>query len=155
MHEIERKFLVNSDAFKLGAHTSTRIRQGYLSTDPARTVRVRTRGKKAYLTIKGKSNVSGTTRVEVEEEIAFAKAETLLTLCLPGIIDKTRYEVKAGKHVWEIDEFYGANQGLTIAEIELATEEEDFIKPSWLGAEVTGENKYYNSQLSLKPFSLW
>lgn len=154
-HEIERKFLVASDTFKQEAHTSTRIRQGYLCTDPARTVRVRTRGEKAYLTIKGKSNASGTTRIEVEEEIAFAKAETLLSLCLPGIIDKTRYEVKTGKHTWEIDEFYGENQGLIVAEIELTTEEEDFIRPSWLSTEVTGDNKYYNSQLSLEPFKSW
>lgn len=155
MHEIERKFLVLSEAFKKEAQTTTRITQGYLSTDPERTVRVRLKGKTGYLTIKGKSNASGTTRVEVEEEITFAKAETLLSLCLPGVIDKTRYEVSLGNHLWEIDEFYGDNQDLIVAEIELSDEDESFEKPNWLGAEVTGDKKYYNSQLSTHPYQQW
>jgi len=155
MLEIERKFLVTSNAFKEEAWQSTRITQGYLSTDPERTVRVRIKGEKGFLTIKGKSNDSGTTRIEVEEEIAFAKAETLLKLCLPGVIDKTRYEIKAGKHTWEVDEFYGKNKGLTVAEIELSTENETFTKPSWIGKEVTGDGKYYNSQLSKNSFGNW
>lgn len=153
--EIERKFLVLSDAFKTVAQKSTRITQGYLSTDPERTVRVRIKGDKGFLTIKGKSNDSGTTRVEVEEEIAFAKAKILLSLCLSGVIDKTRYEIPTNKHTWEIDEFYGDNQGLTLAEIELSTETETFQKPIWVGEEVTGNKKYYNSQLSKKPFKYW
>ncbi len=153
--EIERKFLLTSDAFKKEAKTATRITQGYLSIAPERTVRIRTKGDKGFLTIKGKSNESGTTRVEVEEEIAFAKAETLLKLCLPGIIDKTRYEVIIGKHTWEIDEFYGENAGLLLAEIELSQENEFFQKPSWIGKEVTGNKKYYNSYLSTHPFKGW
>jgi|TARA_R110002051_G_scaffold126358_2_gene199931 adenylate cyclase len=155
MHEIERKFLVTSDAFKKEAQTATRITQGYLNTDPERTVRVRIKGEKGFLTIKGKSNDSGTTRIEVEEEIAFAKAETLLSLCLPGVIDKTRYEISSGKHLWEVDEFYGDNQDLIVAEIELSDENESFNKPSWLGDEVTGKKKYYNSQLSTHPYKEW
>ena len=155
MLEIERKFLVTSAAFKEVAQKATRITQGYLSTDPERTVRVRIKGEKGFLTIKGKSNDSGTTRVEVEEEIAVDKAQTLLSLCLPGVIDKTRYEYIAGNHTWEIDEFYRENEGLTIAEIELNAEEEDFTTPEWIGSEVTGDNKYYNSQLSENPFKNW
>jgi len=151
--EIERKFLVISDVFKKKAHTKTRITQGYLSTDPERTVRIRIKGEKGYLTIKGKSNDSGTTRVEVEEEIAFAKAETLLKLCLPGIIDKTRYEVIIGNHTWEIDEFHRTNTGLLLAEIELSNEHELFTKPSWVGEEVTGDKKYYNSYISTHSYN--
>lgn len=153
--EIERKFLVTSDAFKKETHTQTRIKQGYLSTDPERTVRVRIKGEKGFLTIKGKSNETGTTRVEVEEEIAFAKAETLLKLCLSGIIDKTRYEVTIGHHTWEVDEFYGDNTGLLLAEIELSNENESFTKPTWIGEEVTADKKYYNSYISTHPFNTW
>lgn len=153
--EIERKFLLTSDVFKKEAQISTRITQGYLSTDPERTVRVRIKGDKGFLTIKGKSNKNGTTRVEVEEEIAFAKAKTLLKLCLPGIIDKTRYEVTINKHTWEIDEFYRDNNGLLLAEIELTHENEDFPKPLWIGKEVTGDRKYYNSYLSKHPLKDW
>ena len=153
--EIERKFLVIGENYKKEAQKSTRITQGYLSTDPERTVRVRIKGGKGFLTIKGKSNDSGTTRVEVEEEIAFAKAKMLLNLCLPGIIDKTRYEIPAGKHIWEVDEFYGENKGLTLAEIELNSENETFSKPDWIGNEVTGDKKYYNSQLSSNPYQHW
>ncbi len=113
------------------------------------------KGTKAFSPLKGKSSESGTTRIEVEEEITIEKAEILLKLCLPGIIDKTRYEIVSGKHTWEIDEFYGENEGLIIVEIELASEDEYFKKPNWLGLEVTGDHKYYNSQLSLYPFSTW
>ncbi len=155
MIEIERKFLVLGENYKKEAQKSTRITQGYLSTDPERTVRVRTKGNKGFLTVKGKSNDSGTTRIEVEEEIAFAKAQMLLKICLPGIIDKTRYEIPAGKHIWEVDAFYGENEGLILAEIELIRENEPFSKPSWIGTEVTGEKKYYNSQLSQYPFTDW
>ena len=155
MIEIERKFLVTSATFKEVAQKATRITQGYLSTDPERTVRVRIKGEKGFLTIKGKSNDSGTTRIEVEEEITVDKAEILLKLCLPGAIDKTRYEYAINKHVWEIDEFYGDNEGLTIAEIELNSEGESFKKPLWIAEEVTGDKKYYNSQLSENPFKNW
>lgn len=155
MHEIERKFLVTSNAFKQEVQKATRITQGYLNTDPERTVRVRIKGDKGYLTIKGKSNESGTTRIEVEEEITIEKAAILLKLCLPGVIDKTRYEIPEGNHTWEIDEFYGDNAGLIVAEIELTTEDESFNKPLWVGAEVTGDNKYYNSQLNVHPYSSW
>ena len=155
MHEIERKFLVTSTAFKEEAQTATRITQGYLSTDPERTVRVRIKGDKGFLTIKGKSNDSGTTRIEVEEEITIAKAEILLKLCLPGVIDKTRYEVPQGNHTWEIDDFHGSNEGLIIAEIELSAEDEIFNKPQWIGKEMTGDKRFYNSQLSKNPYSEW
>lgn len=153
--EIERKFLLASDAFKKEASRSFRILQGYLTTDIERTVRIRIKGDKAFLTIKGKTNQGGTTRVEVEEEIAFAKAETLLKLCLPGIIDKTRYEVVIGNHTWEVDEFHGDNKGLLLAEIELTSEQEPFDKPNWIGKEVTGNKKYYNSYISTHPYTLW
>jgi len=155
MQEIERKFLITSHAFKEEAKASKKITQGYLNRDPERTVRVRLKEEKAFLTIKGKSNKSGTTRIEIEEEIDFAKAKTLLPLCLPNIVDKTRYEVAKGKHVFEIDEFHGENDGLVLAEIELTHEYETFEKPEWLGEEVTGNPMYYNSYLSSNPFKNW
>jgi len=155
MIEIERKFLVVSKGYKAEAFKNTRITQGFLSTDPERTVRVRIKGTQGFLTIKGKSNTSGTSRFELEKEIDLQEAEALLKLCKKGIIDKIRYEVKSNTHVYEIDEFLGGNNGLVIAEIELNSEEEAFEKPSWLGVEVTGEVKYYNSQLSTIPFCKW
>jgi len=151
MFEIEKKFLVTSDALIKEASCRFRITQGYLTTDPERTVRVRIKGNKGYLTIKGISNASGMSRVEVEEEIAIEKAETLLQLCLPYPIDKTRYEIPVNGHVWEVDVFHGIHEGLIIAEIELTTETEAFDKPQWLGQEVTGDPKYYNSYLSQHP----
>ncbi|NQY28830.1 MAG: CYTH domain-containing protein [Flavobacteriaceae bacterium] len=155
MIEIERKFLVASDEYKVRSYKSTRITQGFLSTDPERTVRVRIKGNQGFLTIKGKSNTSGTSRFEWEKEIDLEEAEGLLKLCQKGIIDKVRYEVKSNAHIYEIDEFFGSNEGLVIAEIELNSENEAFEKPNWLGVEVTGENKYYNSQLSTMPFCKW
>ena len=155
MIEIERKFLVVLDEYKAQAYKSTRITQGFLSTDPKRTVRVRVKGSQGFLTIKGKSNTSGTSRFEWEKEIDLQEAEALLKLCKKGIIDKIRYEVKSNAHVYEIDEFFGNNKGLIIAEIELNSEEESFEKPDWLGKEVTGDVKYYNSQLSTMPFCEW
>lgn len=155
MIEIERKFLVVSEGYKSVAFKSTRITQGFLSTDPERTVRVRVKGTQGFLTIKGKSNTSGTSRFEWEKEIDLQEAEALLKLCKKGIIDKIRYEVKSNTHIFEIDEFFGDNNGLVVAEIELNSEEEAFEKPSWLGTEVTGEVKYYNSQLSTTPFCEW
>ena len=150
--EIERKYLVISDAFKNQSPKQYIIKQAYLNTDPERTVRVRIKGNKGYLTIKGKSNEAGTTRVEVEEEISLEKAESLLTLCLPVLIEKTRYEVEYKNHLWEVDVFEGAHEGLILAEIELTTESESFALPDWLGEEVTGNPKYYNSYLSEHPF---
>lgn len=155
MIEIERKFLVASDVFKEESFKQTRITQGFLSTDPERTVRVRVKGNQGFLTVKGLSNTSGTSRFEWEIEIKLEEAESLLKICKKGVIDKIRYEVKSGNHTYEIDEFFGDNTGLIIAEIELESEEETFEKPIWLGKEVTGDVKYYNSQLSLNPFCEW
>lgn len=155
MIEIERKFLVLSEVYKSEAFTSNRIVQGFLNTDPKRTVRVRIIGKKAFLTVKGISNTAGTIRTEWEKEIDVSEAENLLKLCEEGVIEKVRYEVKAGNHIFEVDEFFGKNEGLVIAEVELSSENESFEKPSWLGKEVTGDIKYYNSQLSKKPFKIW
>jgi CYTH domain-containing protein len=132
-----------------------RITQGYLSTDKERTVRVRIKGEKGFLTIKGKSNDSGLSRYEWEKEIELQEAQQLLQLCLPGAIDKTRYEILIENHTWEIDIFHGENNGLLLAEIELQSEEEYFLKPEWLVKEVTGDIKYYNSYISEKPFKEW
>lgn len=155
MVEIERKFLVNSNAFKKEAFKSTRIIQGFLNTDKERTVRVRLKGDKGFITVKGKSNNSGLSRFEWEKEISKTDAESLLKLCEKGVIDKIRYEVKVGNHIFEVDEFFGDNKGLIIAEVELNSEDETFIKPDWLGQEVTGQIKYYNSQLSKLPYNTW
>lgn len=153
--EIERKFLVQSDAFKTKAFNSYYIKQGFLNSHAERTVRVRIKKDKGFLTVKGKSSSDGLTRFEWEKDIALEEAEALLKLCEKGIIDKTRYEVKAGSHIFEIDEFYGENEGLIIAEVELNSENESFEKPDWLGEEVTGDIRYYNSNLSKLPFKLW
>jgi adenylate cyclase len=155
MIEIERKFLTTSDAFKAAAFVQNRITQGYLSSVPERTVRVRIKGNKGFLTIKGASNESGISRFEWEKEIPVDEAQKLLLLCEKGVIDKTRYEVKIGNHIFEVDEFYGENEGLIVAEIELQSETETFEKPFWLGKEVTNDNKYYNSYLSKNPFKNW
>lgn len=155
MQEIERKFLVTSEAFKSEAHKRTRIVQGFLNTNPERTVRVRIQGNDGFLTIKGKSNKSGLSRFEWEKQISQAEAEELLHLCEPGIIEKTRYEVFSDNHTFEVDDFMAENEGLIIAEIELSSENEPFSKPEWLGKEVTGEVKYYNSKLSKNPFKNW
>ncbi len=155
MIEIERKFLIKSLDFKEQAFKKERIVQGFLSTDKKRTVRVRLKEKKGFLTIKGKSSSNGLSRFEWEKEISKIEAEALLKLCKKGVIDKMRYEVKAGEHTFEIDEFFGENEGLIIAEVELKNESDTFIKPNWLGKEVTGDIKYYNSQLSKMPYKDW
>lgn len=152
--EIERKFLVKGD-FKPFATKSTRITQGYLSSVPERAVRIRVKGDKGYITIKGIGNQSGASRFEWEKEISLEDAEALLKLCEPGIIDKTRYLVPAGNHTYEIDEFYEENEGLTIAEVELNNESEAFSKPDWLGQEVTGNPRYYNVMLMKNPYKNW
>mgnify|MGYP006145064905 CR=1 FL=1 len=155
MTETERKFLVLSNDFIKAAYAEKRITQGYLCSHPDRTVRVRIKGDKGYLTIKGRSNDSGTTRMEWEKEITLAEAKQLLAICEEGVIDKTRYEIKAGSHVFEVDIFYGENEGLVMAEIELTDEHEAFEKPDWLGTEVTGDERYYNAYLSRKPYTTW
>jgi adenylate cyclase len=155
MIEIERKFLVTDDSFKAAAYAQNRIKQGYLSSVPERTVRVRVKGDKGFLTIKGISNHTGMSRFEWEKEIPLEEANQLLLLCETGVIDKTRFEVKTGNHVFEIDEFYGENEGLTMAEIELESETASFQKPNWLGKEVTNDKRYYNSYLSNNPYKNW
>ena len=152
--EIERKFLIKGD-FKQYAHKQEVIVQGYLSSVPERTVRIRIKGEKAYLTIKVVGNASGLSRYEWEKEIPVHEAQKLLNLCEPGIIDKTRYYIKNDKHTFEVDEFHGENEGLTMAEIELTDEADSFEKPDWLGDEVTGDERYYNSYLSQKPYTKW
>ncbi|MFO7369463.1 MAG: CYTH domain-containing protein [Bacteroidales bacterium] len=152
--EIERKFLVQGD-FKKDASKETRITQGYLSSVPERTVRVRVKGDKGFITIKGIGSASGASRFEWEKEIPVAEVESLLQICEPGVIDKTRYLVKSGNHTFEVDEFYGENQGLVVAEVELQAEDESFVKPAWLGQEVTGDTRYYNSMLMKNPFKKW
>ena len=153
--EIEKKFLVKNDSFKHESVTEIRITQRYLSSVPERSVRVRIQGDKGIITIKGLGGNSGMSRFEWEKEISVTDANDLFTLCEPGVVDKTRYIVKNGQHVFEIDEFYGENKGLIVAEIELSSEEEFFIRPDWLGDEVTGEVKYFNSMLIKNPYSNW
>ncbi len=155
MIEIERKFLVRSDQFKTEAFRENRIVQGYLNTDPERTVRVRIKGEKAYITIKGKGNASGMSRMEWEKHISVEEAELLLPLCEPGVIDKIRYDIQKGDHIIEVDVFFGDNFGLVLAEIELKSETEQFQWPDWLGQEVTNDPRYYNAYLSKKPFKNW
>ena len=154
LKEIERKFIVSGD-FKQFAHKKTYILQAYLSSDSERTVRIRIKGEQAFITIKGNTSASGVTRFEWEKEIQIDEARELIKLCEPGLIEKTRYEIKSGNHNFEVDEFYGDNQGLIIAELELKAEDEPFIKPSWLGPEVTGDARYYNSMLKNNPFKNW
>lgn len=153
--EIERKFLVLGDDFKAVAAKSNRITQGYLASLPERTVRVRIKGNKGYITIKGIGSASGASRFEWEKEIPVEEVDELLKICEPGVIDKTRYEVKSGIHTFEVDEFYGENQGLVVAEVELSSESEAFVKPVWIGEEVTGDVKYYNSMLMKTPYTKW
>lgn len=155
MIEIERKFLVTSTAFLDDYTRCNRIVQGYLSSSPERTVRVRIKGEQGFLTIKGKSNESGLSRYEWEKEIPIEEAEQLLLLCEKGVIDKTRYEVIVGTHLFEVDVFVGDNDGLIIAEVELNSEDETFEKLNWLGEEVTNDIRYYNSYLSKKPYKNW
>ena len=152
--EIERKFLVCGD-FKSGAVSSTRIRQAYINQAGGRTVRVRIRDEKAYLTIKGPSADGGLSRFEWEIEIPVADAEQLLELRVTAVIDKRRYLVPFDGHTFEVDAFYGDNEGLVMAEVELATPDETFGRPDWLGEEVTGDRRYYNSHLARHPYKEW
>lgn len=152
--EIERKFLVKGE-FKKFAAKQTRITQGYLSSVPERTVRVRVKGDKGFITIKGIGNAAGASRYEWEKEIPVTEVNELLKICEPGVIDKTRYNVPIGNFTFEVDEFYGENEGLVVAEVELKSESDVFEKPEWLGVEVTGDVKYYNSMLMKNPFTKW
>ncbi len=153
--EIERKFLVKDDSFKEDAYQRNYIKQGFLNSDKERVVRVRIKDDKGFLTVKGKSNDSGTSRFEWEKEINKAEANDLMNLCEKGIIEKYRYLVSCGNHVFEVDDFLGDNLGLIVAEVELTSENENYIAPIWLGEEVTGKEEYYNSNLSKKPYSEW
>jgi adenylate cyclase len=148
--EIERKFLVEGE-FRPYAIKKLRITQGYISSNPERTVRIRKKGDRAYITIKGAGSPSGATRYEWEKEISLKEAEELFKICEPGIIDKIRHLVPVGAHTFEVDEFLGKNQGLILTEVELQSEDEIFEKPPWLGREVTGDIRYYNSMLVKNP----
>lgn len=152
--EIERKFLVKGD-FKQYAYKHESIVQGYLSSIPERIVRVRIKGEKAYITIKGPSNASGLSRYEWEKEISTDDAHELIKLCERGVIDKVRYYIKADRYTFEVDEFHGDNEGLVMAEIELSDEADVFEKPDWLGDEVTGDERYYNAYLTRNPYTKW
>lgn len=153
-YEIEKKFLVEGD-FKITAIRFYKIIQGYLSTVPERTVRVRIIENKAWLNVKGIGSSTGTTRFEWETEISVKDAKELIKICEPGVIEKFRYFVPFKNHTFEVDEFLGENSGLIIAEIELGREDEPFEKPPWIGREVTGESKYYNAMLMKTPYSSW
>lgn len=156
--EIERKFKVAGD-FRPYVTRSCRICQGYLNSSPERTVRIRIKGDRGYITVKGLSSGNGMSRYEWEKEIPVEDAMELLRLCEQGMIDKTRHivEVTEGNiaNIFEIDEFHGDNEGLVIAEIELASEAEEFLRPQWLGEEVTSDSRYYNSYLSAHPYKFW
>lgn len=153
--EIERKFLVTDDSYKAIAFHSDRIAQGYLCREGGNSARVRVRGEKGYITIKGPSTDDGLSRYEWEKEIPASEAWELMKLCHGGIIDKTRYLVKCGRHTFEVDEFHGDNEGLVVAEVELEELDEKFECPQFIGKEVTGEKRYYNSHLTRMPYKLW
>lgn len=152
--EIERKFLVAGE-YKSLATSCSRIVQGYISSQRGRTVRVRLRDDRGYLTIKGPSAAGGLSRYEFEKEITKDEALSLLRLCEPGLIDKKRWLVPQGDHVFEVDEFFGDNEGLVMAEVELRSEDEDYVRPAFLGREVTGDRRFYNSCLRVHPFKEW
>lgn len=152
--EIERKFLVSGD-FSRGELSRERILQGYICSQPGRTVRVRLYGNQGFLTIKGPSPDNGLSRYEFEQAIAPEDAEALFRLCEPGTIEKVRHRVQVGRHVWEVDVFHGENEGLVLAEIELETPGEAFERPDWAVEEVTGDRRYYNSMLARCPFARW
>ena len=154
--EIERKFLVKGDAYKTAAFDHSRIQQGYILSGGGRTVRVRIRGDKGYLTIKGPSADGGLSRFEFETEVSMADAVELMKLCEPGVIDKTRWLVRADDgHIFEVDEFYGDNEGLVMAEVELQSADESFVKPDFIGREVTGDRRFYTGHLRRYPFKLF
>jgi adenylate cyclase len=151
--EIERKFLVAGDGWRAQAFRRTRFSQGYLSRDPARTVRVRVAGDAAFLTIKGTTR--GATRAEFEYAIPLAEAQQLLAMCDGPVVEKIRHLCPHEGMTWEVDEFLGANAGLVLAEIELAAEDQVFARPAWLGEDVTGDGRYVNANLAVNPFTRW
>ena len=154
--EIERKFLVRDDSYKALAQRSYRIRQGYICSGHGHTVRVRQRDQQGFLTIKGPSFDGGLSRYEFEKEITLDEATQLFRLCKSGIIDKTRYLAPAGDgHTFEVDEFYGDNEGLVVAEVELGAPDEPYVRPPFLGQEVTGDRRYTNASLSANPYNQW
>lgn len=151
--EIERKFLVENDNWKPHIRKTYRIKQGYLNLEIERSVRIRIKGDKGYITIKGVTN--NISRAEFEYEIPFADAEKLINLCVSPIIEKTRHEIVLEENTWEIDEFYGENKGLIIAELELKSEQQEYKTPNWLGVEVSNDPQYYNLNLVTNPFNTW
>lgn len=153
--EIERKFLVTDDSYRRLAYRKSRIEQGYICSARGKTVRIRIRDDKGYITIKGPSNASGTSRYEWEKEIPLSDAEELMALCEPGRIVKVRYLVDFASHTFEVDEFHGENEGLVVAEVELRSETEEVAFPAFIGEEVTGQTKYYNSFLMKQPYTTW
>jgi len=153
--EIERKFLVKDSSYRQKAHSSSHIRQAYLCSGHGKTIRVRTRDSDAYLTIKGPSADGGLSRYEFEKKISLDEAEQLFNLCEPGMIDKTRFLVACGEHTFEVDEFHADNDGLVIAEVELKAPDEPYGKPDFIGEEVTGDRRYYNSHLRAHPYCEW
>ena len=153
--EIERKFLVLDDSYKHEAFSKSHLLQGYICSGRGRTVRIRIRDDRAYITIKGPSLDGGLSRYEFEQEIPLDDARQLMKLCEPGTIDKTRWLVKSGRHTFEVDEFFGDNEGLVMAEVELAYEDEPYEKPDFIGKEVTGDRRYYNGHLRSNPYKLW
>ena len=155
MIEIERKYLVSSGAYREAAVSEKKMVQGFLNTDPERTVRVRVFDNEGFLTIKGKSSESGTTRFEWEAKISRDDALVLMEMCEKPLIEKNRFEVPVGAHLFEVDEFLGENLGLVLAEVELQSENEAITMPDWIGPEVTGESRYYNSQLIKNPYNTW
>ena len=155
MIEIERKFLVKNETFKSESIKKQLITQGYLSSDPKRSVRIRICEQNAYITIKGQTSESGTSRYEWEKEINIDDAKQLMLLCREGVVTKIRHLIPFKNHTFEVDEFLKDNSGLVIAEIELFNENEDFERPRWLGKEITGIKKYYNSQLSQNAYLNW
>lgn len=152
--EIERKFIVTGE-FRNLASSASHIVQGYILASPEKTVRVRIRDDRGFLTIKGRSDRAGLGRYEWEKEIPVNEAQELFLICEPGIVEKTRYIIYSGKHIIEVDEFHGSNEGLIMAEVELSAEDEEFAKPTWLGEEVTSDTRYYNASLSVRPFNTW
>ena len=155
MIEIERKFLVKSTGYKKNSLSKHFVKQGYLSTDLSRCVRVRIIDEKAFITIKGASSIDGLSRFEWEKEICKKEADEIIMLCAADTIEKIRYVLEFDGNKFEVDEFQNKNNGLIIAEIELSSKNQLFKKPEWIGKEVTGIKKYYNSQLAQKPFSKW
>lgn len=156
MHlEIERKFLVLDDSYKKESYEHDHIVQGYICSDEGRTVRVRIRDERAYITIKGPTPEGGLHCYEFEKEISLEEGHQLMHLCEPGMIDKVRWLVKSGKHTFEVDEFFGENEGLVMAEVELSSVDESVIIPDFIGKEVTGDPRYFNSHLRIHPYRTW